>query len=283
MPYTAEISRTNPGCFLFLIDQSGSMAEPFGAGDTAQSKAQGVSEAINRLLQTLCIRCAKEEGVRDYFHIGVISYGAGFGPALGEPLAGRELVPVSEVAENPVRIEERTQKITNEDGEVEEHTFKFPVWFEPVAKGNTPMCGALNYAGVIVEKWLAGHPDCFSPIVINITDGEATDGNPYKAAEKLKDLACGQGNILLFNLHLSSHKGPALMFPGSDQGLPDQFARLLFSISSRLTPVMREMALELYRLKVSENSRGFAFNASMIEVVSFLDIGTRAGNLRRGM
>jgi hypothetical protein len=26
MPYTAEISRANPSCFLFLIDQSGSMA-----------------------------------------------------------------------------------------------------------------------------------------------------------------------------------------------------------------------------------------------------------------
>ena len=30
MPYTAEISRTTPLCFLFLIDQSSSMLEPFG-------------------------------------------------------------------------------------------------------------------------------------------------------------------------------------------------------------------------------------------------------------
>ena len=30
MPYTAEISRANPTCFLFLIDQSGSMADSFG-------------------------------------------------------------------------------------------------------------------------------------------------------------------------------------------------------------------------------------------------------------
>ena len=27
MPYTAEISRANPSCFLFLIDQSGSMQD----------------------------------------------------------------------------------------------------------------------------------------------------------------------------------------------------------------------------------------------------------------
>ena len=52
MPYTAEISRVNPTCFLFLIDQSGSMAERFG-GEAGKTKAEGVADAINRLLQTL--------------------------------------------------------------------------------------------------------------------------------------------------------------------------------------------------------------------------------------
>ena len=36
MPYSAEISRTNPSCLLFLIDRSGSMEDPFGAGDGRQ-------------------------------------------------------------------------------------------------------------------------------------------------------------------------------------------------------------------------------------------------------
>ena len=35
MPYTADISRAKPGCFLFLIDQSGSMEE--GLGGQARS------------------------------------------------------------------------------------------------------------------------------------------------------------------------------------------------------------------------------------------------------
>ena len=30
MPYSADISRTNPGCFVFLVDQSGSMSEALG-------------------------------------------------------------------------------------------------------------------------------------------------------------------------------------------------------------------------------------------------------------
>jgi hypothetical protein len=37
--YTAEISRRNPGCFLFLIDQSYSMSEPFGGGSFGMSKS----------------------------------------------------------------------------------------------------------------------------------------------------------------------------------------------------------------------------------------------------
>ena len=49
MPYSAEISRTNPSCLLFLIDQSGSMEDPFG-GEASRQKAEGVADAINRLI-----------------------------------------------------------------------------------------------------------------------------------------------------------------------------------------------------------------------------------------
>ena len=52
MPYTAEISRVNPSCFLFLLDQSASMSDPFGGGATGKNKADGVADAINKLLQT---------------------------------------------------------------------------------------------------------------------------------------------------------------------------------------------------------------------------------------
>ena len=52
MAYTAEISRGNPSCFFFIIDQSGSMQDAFG-GESAKKKADGVADAINRLLQNL--------------------------------------------------------------------------------------------------------------------------------------------------------------------------------------------------------------------------------------
>jgi hypothetical protein len=56
------------------------------------------------------IKCAKSEGVRDYFHIGVIGYGESVESAFSGPLAGKDLVSISEVANFPARIEERRKK-----------------------------------------------------------------------------------------------------------------------------------------------------------------------------
>src|ERR1044072_459954 len=98
MAYQAEISRSNPSMFLFLIDQSGSMEDKFGGG--GGRKDQAVADAINRLLQNLAIKCAKSEGVRDYYHVGVIGYGEKVGPAFGGTLTGKDLVPISSIADS---------------------------------------------------------------------------------------------------------------------------------------------------------------------------------------
>src|SRR2546427_8618733 len=104
MAYSAEISRQNPSLFLFLVDQAGSMQDVYGTAGSARRKADGVADAINRLLQNLVIRCAKSEGVRDYYSISVFGYGSSVGPALGGALLGRDVVPISEIANNPIRI-----------------------------------------------------------------------------------------------------------------------------------------------------------------------------------
>lgn len=278
MSYTAEISRTNPSCLLFLIDQSGSMSDPW-AGENNRKKAEELAVIINRLLQNIIIKCAKTEGIRDYYHIGVIGYGARVGPAFSGPLAARELAPVSEVANAPARVEERSRKIDDGAGGLIDQTIKFPIWLDPVADGSTPMCQALMRAHKIISNWLINHPDCFPPVVINITDGEATDGDPAVPAQTLKQLAGSDGNVLLFNVHLSSHKASPIEFPDSEEPLPDEYARRLFRMSSNLPDYMRNFAQQ-EGFKVSENTRGFVFNADMVAVIRFLDIGTRPSNLR---
>ena len=280
MPYVAEISRSNPSCFLFLIDQSGSMQDPFGASATNKAKSNGVADAINRLLQNIVIKCAKSEGIRDYYYVGVIGYGGkGVAPAFSGALSGRELVPISEIGNNPARVEQRTKKMDDGIGGIIEQQVKFPIWFDPIAEGGTPMCEALNKATNILVKWLGAHPNCFPPIVINISDGESTDGDPCQLAYDLMNLASTDGEVILFNLHISSSSNGAIEFPDTDAALPDHQSKLLFNISSLLPDYMRRL-LGSEGLSVSFNTRGFVFNADLISVIRFLDIGTRPSNLR---
>lgn len=284
MPYAAEISRANPTCFLFLIDQSESMKNNIGGGDKPMQKAEAVSDAVNRLLSELSIKCAKEDGVRDYFHVGVIGYGATVAPIFDGVLAGRDLVPLSEVAANPARLEERSRSYPPAASSElpvagPGRTVKFPTWFSPVAYGDTPMCGAFNRARSILEGWLADHPRSFPPIVVNITDGESTDGDAAPVAQALRSLTGADGPVLLFNLHLSADKSEPIIFPVNDRNLPDDFARKLHSMSSVLPEQMRGAA-NRQGLELGEGARGFAFNADISAIVQFLDVGTQVLELR---
>lgn len=276
MPYSAEISRANPTCFLFLIDQSESMNEPIGGGEVPMQKAEAVSDAVNRLLSELSIKCAKEDGVRDYFHVGVIGYGAKVGPIFDGALTGRDLVPLSEVAAQPARIEQRTRPSMRGGTAL---AVKVPTWFSPVAFGDTPMCAALDLAHDVVGRWLAQHPGAFPPIVLNITDGESTDGNPSSAAEALRALTSTDGNVLLFNLHVSSDQSDPVVFPSMEGTLPDDYARLLYRMSSPLPDDMRTAARR-HGLTPADGAHGFAFNADISSIVQFLDVGTQVMDLR---
>jgi hypothetical protein len=277
--YSAEISRSNPTCFLFLIDQSGSMEDEIGDGDVRLRKRDVVADALNRLLSELAIKCAKEEGVRDYFHVSVIGYGDKVGPALGGLLAGRDILPISEIAASPDRIEERTKKVSDGAGGLVEQTVKFPIWMSPVSNGGTPMTEALTHVQRIVGAWLSEHPSCFPPVILHLTDGESTDGDPTAAAESIRSLASTDGATLLFNLHVSSDRSAPVAFPDSDAALPNEFAKLLFSMSSFLPDQIRRYA-EQQGFRITDATRGFVFNADVSAVVQFLDIGTRASNLR---
>src|SRR5580700_3015820 len=106
--YSAEISRDNPTCLLFVIDQSGSMNEKMSTG---KSKADFVADVLNKTIYTLVTNCTKADGVRNYFDIGVIGYGGnGVGAGLGGALAGLVIHPITAIANSPLRVEDRDRK-----------------------------------------------------------------------------------------------------------------------------------------------------------------------------
>jgi len=253
------------------------MGDPWGR-DTQKRKCDAVADVMNRMLSNLVIKCTKAEGVRDYFHVGIVGYGGNVVPALAG-MTATELVPISRVANAPLRIEERTQKVQNGAGGLVEQRVKFPVWFDPVANSGTPMCEALRLGRQICEGWVSEHSSSFPPTVLNITDGEATDGDPSPNADQLRSLATSDGPVLLYNAHISSNPAAPVEYPDKEEGLADQFARLLFQISSSLPPHAVSAGRQ-EGLPVSDASRGFVFNADMVALIRFLDIGTRAAQLR---
>lgn len=271
--YQAEITRNNPTCFLFLIDQSGSMGERMP--DLGESKAHYVATTINRAIQEIAYRCAKGDGIRDYFHLAVLGYGETVQSALGGRFSMEDVVPISEIAEHPLKIESRIKKVPDGAGGVIEVSSKFPIWVKPVCSGATPMCQALKEATRIAANWVRRYPACYPPVVLNLTDGQATDGHIEAPALALTSVASADGPVLLFNLHVSQVKGKAVLYPKDDSSLKDEYGKLLFRTSSRIPPGMQIVASG-DGLVLDDQSRGFVFNADATDIVTFLDIGTRA-------
>ena len=59
-----------------------------------KSMSTAVADVVNKILQRLVIKCAKSEGIRDYYFVGVIGYRKdGAKPLFAE----RDLVPISEI------------------------------------------------------------------------------------------------------------------------------------------------------------------------------------------
>jgi hypothetical protein len=286
--YQQRIDRNRPTCVLFLLDQSLSMSmrvrspkeSPRTAFEvlrwTGRSKAAALADAINGLLYELVLRCMKNvnEGPRNYFDVGVVGYGTGTGSAFGGELTGRDLVDIASLANAPVRLEDRQERTGDQT-----LMHKYPIWIEPSASGSTPMNAALRMAHQLLADWVEEHQASFPPVVINITDGDSTDGDPRPAADQVRQLSTMDGNVLLFNLNLSGRRGQTQFFPSRRDDLRGPYAKTLFDMSSPLPAYMAELA-QARGLTVENDARGFVFNADIVSVITFLQIGTSpAANL----
>jgi hypothetical protein len=279
-PYSQEISRQNKACFLFLLDQSFSMEEPLGS--SSKRKCDELVAAINGWLQNMAIRASGDEGIKDWMDVGVFGYRTDrnatpiIESALKGPLAGRTLVSITEIGANPARIDTRTQVLPDEEtGQMIEVPCEVPVWVDPVTEGGTPMCHMLYRAHELLSEWIGRHPRSFPPIVVHITDGESQDGDPIPYADAVKKLSTEDGGVLLFNCHLSMTAADPFMFPASDANLPDALAKVLFLMSSPLPdPFTRLATGEGFQLQPA--ARGMAFNADMVCLIQFLNMGTQA-------
>ena len=166
MSYNAEISRINPGCFLFLVDQSGSMCGALG-GQPGSYKHKQASAALNHTVSDIIQRCSQGEEVRDYFQIGIITYNTARtgGAVVTTPFEGVDPEApfwlASEV-EAAAEIIDRPVKESDGKGGLIEVMEAIPEWLVPEAEGGTPMCRALTAAAQALRSWVGQHPPILS-------------------------------------------------------------------------------------------------------------------------
>src|SRR5208282_4841910 len=180
--------------------------------------------------------------------LGVLAYsGSDVTSGFGGPLASCIVHPIKAVNDAPLRIEERAKKVPDGAGGVVEQTTKFPIWFDPKSSGGTPMCAALTKAAETLVEWCNNHPKSYPPTVLHVTDGQSTDGVPEEIANNLRQITTQDGQCLLFNLHVTVGHAREVVFPTSDAELTDEYARLLFRMSSPLsTHLLREATKKGY-------------------------------------
>lgn len=258
---TLQISSTHPCLIVYLLDQSGSMAEFFG--NSQQSKAEKLAESINEIIFETGLKCVGAGGdIRNRFEIAVVGYGvdSGVSSAWQGNLAGRWVVSIDEVFQNPIGEENGT-----------------PIWIAPIAQGQTPMNTAFENAYRICEAWInwGNHIDCYPPIVINITDGAPTDSEVKlrQTVHNLKNLRTNYGGVNIFNIHISSGGGrDGILFP-SELHNATQNANLLFDLSTPLNDSMIEHAKEV-GYEVMKGAKGYVYNGTAKHLVDFLNIGS---------
>ena len=159
--YDKDISRTDPGCIVFLLDRSDSMKQQWGSSQ--ETLAEGAARALNEILLEVCFRSQGEPGkARHYFDIGIFGYGMrpvaggeGVESAFGGALAGRPMVGLPELRDKPIAVRE----VPSSD--LGAPPSRVPVWVEPVSGFRTPMCQAMAVAGGHIHDWVTAHPASF--------------------------------------------------------------------------------------------------------------------------
>jgi Mg-chelatase subunit ChlD len=272
--YAARMNSQRPGCFILMVDQSGSMNRKIAG--TEIRKRQAVADAVNSLLYEAVLRATGDDGVRHRFDIGVLGYGA---DQQGVQSAfGKDLVPITEIAALAEQPQKRLVHRPDGRGGVLQQTVELPIWFEPVVgKGKTLMYAAFERTLAAAKAWTRDHQASFPPIVINITDGGFTEKDPTPLVYEIQELCTQAGNALIFNCHVSETEGGVVTYPGPTRAVRfEKRVRQLYEMSSVLPELMRERAREL-GYDIEPEARGYVLNADAATLIDFLDIGgTRA-------
>lgn len=274
--YNAHITQQYKGAIMLLIDQSGSMDEEYLFNGQKTTKARAVATIANTLIEEIINRSQRRRGVGDYFDIAVIGYGGDE----AKSLFGKRFRRITDVDSMYVPIDNRHVVRQLPNGECLNFFFELRQWVTPVSKGRTPMGAALRMARTMSAAWCRNNPHSFPPIVINISDGEATDAaydELIRLSNKLKEVATEDGNLLFFNLHITANTDQAsvLKWPTINEPLPYlRHSKLLYDMASVLPPLYANTIASLKGHFTPQEYKAVCYNASCDELLGDIQIGS---------
>ena len=279
--YTAQITRNTPTAFIFLIDQSVSMQKYTTLYGEEMPMAEAVARIVNHQLNELVLRCIKGSETRDYYDIAIIGYGEKAYSGWKGELEGRDFVKPSELKEHPYK-KITTKKETRTRKGVKVVEIEEVQWIEAEAtEGWTRVHHAFEKAKGLLDEWMEKHhdKDCYPPTIINITDGEfngATKEYVLQQANELRSMFTNDGNVILFNIHISANKAVCVTCPASkDEVSFSSLATTMYEMSSLLPMRYSDRIADLRGDGTPNNRyRAMSINADMSTLIQLMDIGT---------
>lgn len=279
-PYTAQITRNTPTAFIFLVDQSVSMKRITTLNGEQMSLAEAVARIVNNQINELVYRCIKTTEVRHYYDIAIIGYGHEVYSGWNGVLTGRDFVSPEELKNNPfkkiiVKEEKRTKKGTMIK-EIEKVQ-----WLSARCDGHwTHVHQAFDKAKSLLGQWMKDHheKDCYPPTIINITDGQfnhATREQIVQQANELKAMFTNDGNVLLWNIHITPNNMEQVLLPiGKEELKGDKYSELLYDMSSLLPTRYNQAISDIRGDSVESRHVAMATNTDMSTLIQLMDIGT---------
>ena len=244
------------------------------------TRAEAVTLMANALITELIDRCQRTDALRNYYDIAVI----GYANDEVESLLGKQgFISIEQLKQ--MSPERSTISIEEElpDGSSAMVTHSITEWIRPKAEGKTPMYEALLRVRDLVGKWCAEpeNRESFPPIVINITDGESSDCDDRELCDicsQIRRQATADGNTLLLNIHISANSTiPSMVFPMAEELVAaDRYARTLAECSSIMPEAFNESIQQIKGAGATPPFIGMGYNASIIELLSIINIGSRS-------
>lgn len=264
-------SSATPGLLIIMIDQSGSMLLPCNGTD---SRTVCASRAVNRIIETIIEKNFDGRAPKNRCFITVIGYNH-----LVKTLASGYL---KELDENPIRVENVKQKISDGAGGILSIDKNMPIWVEPIKEdGATNMKGAFEMAKEIIEKWVSDKPHNPAPVIINISDGvpffQGLDipecmQQTIEIVNQIKAIDTEDGKVQIFNAMIGND--PSSKFPASREELNSDEAKFLYDISTEI-PASYKLAGETkFEMTIQDGARGAVYQADEIDLINLIDFGS---------